>query len=97
MRWVPIVTAIQTVIDMKNAMNVVPGDFVANGHDYRADLARFVREVYALPCTETQLKSVEAALRRNELIRHQQLAAGQESPAEQDANGQRPVPAPVRA
>jgi uncharacterized membrane protein len=69
MRWVPIVTAIQTVIDMKNAMNVVPGEFVANGHDYRADLSRFVREVYDLPCTDAQLANVDKALRRYEVIR----------------------------
>jgi uncharacterized membrane protein len=70
MRWVPIVTAIQTAIDMKNAMNVVPGQFVANGHDYRADLARFVREVYDLSCTNAQIQGVELALRKYELLRH---------------------------
>jgi uncharacterized membrane protein len=71
MRWVPIVTAVQTAIDMKNAMNVVPGVFVANGHDYRADLARFVREVYALPVSDDQLARVEAALRRYEAEREE--------------------------
>jgi uncharacterized membrane protein len=71
MRWSPIITAVQTAIDMKNAMNVVPGDFVADGHDYRADLARFVREVYDLPCSDAQLTKVEAALRKYEVIREQ--------------------------
>jgi uncharacterized membrane protein len=70
MRWAPIITAIHTAIDMKNAMNVVPGEFVANGHDYRADLARFVREVYGLKASEDQLERVEAALRRYELLRY---------------------------
>ena len=28
-----------TCIDVKNAMNVIPGQSVANGHDYRASLA----------------------------------------------------------
>jgi uncharacterized membrane protein len=74
MRWVPIVTAVQTVIDMKNAMNVVPGEFVANGHDYRADLARFVQEVYDLPCSDTQLQRVESALRHYEVLRQQLIA-----------------------
>jgi hypothetical protein len=54
---------------MKNAMNVVPGVFVANGHDYRADLARFIREVYALPVSDEMLQRVEAALRADELAR----------------------------
>jgi uncharacterized membrane protein len=76
MRWVPIITAIQTVIDMKNAMNVVPGEFVANGHDYRADLARFVREVYCLPCTDEQLQRVEAAVRQLEVERSSLIAEG---------------------
>jgi hypothetical protein len=57
---------------MKNAMNVVPGEFVANGHDYRADIARFVREVYDLPCTNEQLSRIESALRRYEVMRQQQ-------------------------
>jgi uncharacterized membrane protein len=77
MRWVPIITAVHTVADMKNAMNVVPGEFVANGHDYRADLARFVREVYGLSCTDSQLERVEAALRKYELLRRQRETNGE--------------------
>jgi len=69
MRWTPIITAVHTAIDMKNAMNVVPGEFVANGHDYRADLARFIREVYSLPCSDDDLTRVEQALRRYEVER----------------------------
>jgi membrane protease YdiL (CAAX protease family) len=80
MRWAPIVTAVQTVIDMQNAMNVVPGEFVANGHDYRADLAHFVREVYDLPCTDEQLGRVEAALRKYELVRQAMQEIGKEAP-----------------
>jgi uncharacterized membrane protein len=89
MRWAPIITAVQTVIDMKNAMNVVPGEFVANGHDYRADLARFVREVYALDCSDSQLERVEAALRTYELLRQEReesaLAAKTEPEAAPEA------------
>jgi len=80
---------------MKNAMNVVPGEFVANGHDYRADLARFVREVYDLPCTDSQIERVEAALRKYELIRQQLTeAAKQEEPAV-SANVPVSTPAPA--
>jgi hypothetical protein len=49
---------------MKNAMEGEPGGFIANGHDYRADLARFVREAYGLSCSDLQLERIEAALRR---------------------------------
>jgi hypothetical protein len=66
---------------MKNAMNVVPGEFVADGHDYRADLARFVREVYDLPCSDAQLERVEAALRKYEVLRQQMTEAEQQQSA----------------
>jgi hypothetical protein len=56
-------------------MNVVPGQFDANGHDYRADLARFVREAYALDCSDDQLARIEEALRQNELTRHRRMSA----------------------
>ena len=51
-QWRSPTTFVQTLVDMKNAANVIPGQFEAKGHDYRADLARFVREVYALPASE---------------------------------------------
>ena len=58
---------------MKNAANVIPGQFEAKGHDYRADLARFIREVYGLPATDNQLAAVEQALRTSELERKRVL------------------------
>jgi uncharacterized membrane protein len=80
-QWRSPTSFVQTLVDMKNAANVIPGQFEAKGHDYRADLARFVREVYALPATDTQLAAVEAALRAAELERKRLLdaakAAGQ--------------------
>jgi uncharacterized membrane protein len=74
-KWITPTTFIQTLIDMKNAMNVTPGEFDANGHDYRADLARFVREAYGLGCSEEQMEQVEAALRRYEVLRQGWLEA----------------------
>jgi uncharacterized membrane protein len=68
-RYGPTVTFLQTLIDMKNSMTVVPGVFEAKGHDYRADLARFVRAVYRLEATEEQMERIEAALRDFELRR----------------------------
>jgi hypothetical protein len=56
---------------MKNAMTVVPGVFEAKGHDYRADLACFVRAVYRLDATEEQMERVEEALRDFETRRAQ--------------------------
>ena len=45
MRWRPITTFFQTLIDMKNAQ--IPGAYRALAHDYRPDLARFVGTVSA--------------------------------------------------
>ena len=76
-QWQSPATFIQTLIDMKNSANVIPGQFEAKGHDYRADLARFVREVYALQASDEQLASIEAALRANELQRAALIKAHQ--------------------
>ena len=74
-QWQSPATFVQTLIDMKNSANMIPGQFEAKGHDYRADLARFVREVYALQASDEQLASIEAALRANELQRAALLKA----------------------
>jgi hypothetical protein len=80
---------------MKNAMDAkpaVPGEFVASGHDYSADLARFVREAYALTCSEAQLDRIERSLRRwqdqlQAVIEAQQAGEAQAAP---EGNGARP-------
>ena len=66
---------------MKNAANVIPGQFEAKGHDYRADLARFIREVYDLEATDIQLAAVEQALRAAELERKRLLDAAKAAKA----------------
>jgi uncharacterized membrane protein len=74
-QWRSPTTFVQTLVDMKNAANVIPGQFEAKGHDYRADLACFIREVYDLPATDDQLAAVERALRAAELERKRLLDA----------------------
>lgn len=64
--WHPLTTFFLTGIDMVNAMNVVPGSFMARGHDYRADLARMVSVAFGLPVREPELLSIDRALRRRE-------------------------------
>jgi uncharacterized membrane protein len=66
-------TFLLTLVDMKNAMNVIPGQFEASGHDYRADLAEFVSAAFGLPVTRPQMKRIEAALRQNEKDRAELL------------------------
>lgn len=65
--WRPYTTFIITLVDVKNAMHVIPGQFVAQGHDYRKDLARFTSLAFNLPIDDVRLERMERALRAREL------------------------------
>ncbi len=65
--WRPLTTFFVTVADVLNSMTVIPGQFGAEGHDYRHDLARFVSAAFRLPCSPEEMERIEAALRRREL------------------------------
>jgi len=69
MRWRPITTFFQSLVDMKNAQ--VPGAYRAWAHDYRPDLARFISEVFDLPASPQQLSDIETALETRESYREQ--------------------------
>lgn len=87
MRWRPFTTFWHTAIDAANAMVTVPGEFRSYGHDYRADMARVVRDAYALPhASDEQLARVEAALRVLEVERARRIEA---------SSDQTPPPAPI--
>ena len=76
MRWRPLITFVQTAMDAANAMVSVPGDFGSFGHDYRADMVRFVRDAYALPAaSDAQVARIEAVLRSLELERAERIKA----------------------
>jgi hypothetical protein len=78
MRWRPLITFVQTAMDAANAMVSVPGEFGSFGHDYRADMVRFVRDAYALPAAdESQVARIEAVLRSLELERAARIKAQQ--------------------
>ncbi|HZY28305.1 MAG TPA: alpha/beta-hydrolase family protein, partial [Jiangellaceae bacterium] len=72
LRWRPITTFFQCLVDMKNAQ--LPGVYRAWAHDYRPDLPRFVSEVYDLSATARQLAGVESALRNRESVRERLFA-----------------------
>ena len=82
MRWRPITTFFQNLVDMKNAQ--LKGSYSAWAHDYRPDLARFMSEVYDLPATPEQMASIDRALEARESYRADLFADGT-------------APAPVRA
>jgi uncharacterized membrane protein len=73
MRWRPVTTFFQVMVDMKNAQT--PGAYLASRHDYRPDLVRFVNEVYGLDADEEQLRIVENAVARREQAREELLKA----------------------
>jgi uncharacterized membrane protein len=76
MRWRPLVTFIQTAMDAANAMVSVPGKFASFGHDYRADMVRFVADTYQLPpASEEQLDRIEQTLVALELDRAERITA----------------------
>jgi hypothetical protein len=54
----------------------VPGEFGSFGHDYRADMVRFVHDAYQLPAaTEEQIGRIEQTLRSLELERAERIKA----------------------
>jgi uncharacterized membrane protein len=74
MHWRPLITFVQTAMDAANAMVSVPGSFGSFGHDYRADMARFVQDAFRLPAgTEQQMAAVEQTLVSLELERAQRI------------------------
>jgi hypothetical protein len=71
-----LITFVQTGMDAMNVLVSEPGEFGSFGHDYRADMARFVRDTYGFPaCTDAQLASVEKTLRSLEIERADNLGA----------------------
>jgi uncharacterized membrane protein len=69
MRWRPLTTFFQLLVDMKNAQ--IPGAYRAWAHDYRPDLPEFIRDVYNLDCTEEQLEAIKVACEQREAFREQ--------------------------
>ncbi|MBI1352447.1 MAG: hypothetical protein GC156_15185 [Actinomycetales bacterium] len=67
MRWRPMTTFFQLLVDMKNAQ--IPGAYRAWAHDYRPDLPEFIRDVYGLTCTPEQMTRIKQACQEREEIR----------------------------
>jgi len=64
--FVPLVSFLVNLADVKNAMSLRPGEFRPSpGHDYRYDTAMAVARAYGLPFDRADL--VETALREREL------------------------------
>ncbi|HEX6219693.1 MAG TPA: alpha/beta-hydrolase family protein, partial [Acidimicrobiia bacterium] len=76
MRWQPVITFIQVVVDAMNAMVITPGEYKSFGHDYRADTLDFVAAAYDLPAIEPEQRdSIHETLVRRELDRARRIRA----------------------
>ena len=75
MRWMPSVAFFQVLVDMKNSATVVPGQFAAKGHDYRADLLPFFHAKLGFETSDAQLERIEGYLEFEELRRSRWIAA----------------------
>jgi uncharacterized membrane protein len=73
MRWRPVTSFFQGLVDMKNAQTS-SGAFGATQHDYRADLPRFLSDVFGLPASEEQLLRIEEILQARETVRERLFA-----------------------
>lgn len=71
MRWMPVITWVQVLVDTLFATQVTPGEFDSRGHDYRADLGAVVCAAYDLPLSPEGMGRLEASLRRLEVERAQ--------------------------
>src|SRR6185436_13456870 len=67
--------AIQVLVDMKNSATVVPGQFDAKGHDYRADLLPFLHETLGFEASPEQLGRIHTWLEQQELRRTEWIKA----------------------
>jgi hypothetical protein len=89
-------------MDAANAMVSVPGAFGSFGHDYRADMVRFVQDAFHLPAaSEQQLGRIEETLRSLELERAQRIKARDPqaapvAPAHRDGQGGSRAGVPLR-
>ena len=87
MRWSPLITFVQVMIDAMNAMRTVPGQCKSFGHDYRGDTAPFVHATYQLAdVTDDQMNAVVETLRQLELERGERIKnANAEAAAESES------------
>jgi uncharacterized membrane protein len=78
MRWQPVITFIQVLVDAMNAMVTVPGEYKSFGHDYRGDTLEFVAAAYDLPAhTEEQASSILETLLAREVDRAERIKPGE--------------------
>ena len=97
MRWYPLITFVQVMVDAMNAMRTVPGEFKSFGHDYRGDTAHFVHAAYQLDdVTDDQMEKVVDTLRQLELERGERIKTAK-AEATEDGESLKRTSRPKRA
>lgn len=76
MRWMPVLTWVQVLIDTLFATHVVPGEFDSRGHDYRGDLGAVVTAAFDLSFAQGTSVRLEESLRRMEIARAAMVQPG---------------------
>lgn len=95
MRWQPVITFLQVIVDAMNAMVTIPGEYKSFGHDYRGDTLDFVSAAYELPeVSAEQRESIEKALKERELDRARRIKGEDEN--ERAAAGVGSVPGSIQ-
>ena len=69
MRFTPVVTAVQVIVDALNAMRPTPGTFRATGHEYTAVLPAAARVAYDLPDPAVPWSAFVEHLERTDAVR----------------------------
>lgn len=76
MRWLPVATWQQVLLDVAYATQAQSGVFRSLGHDYRADLPTLVAAAFA-PAPADRIAAVQAALAERESVRDARLTAAE--------------------
>jgi len=90
MRWLPVTTFFQNLLDMGTAQR--SASYASSAHDYRADLPRFVSEAFDLPVSGEVMARIERAVQRREIVREHLFTVVPEGAGPvvpDDANGDR--------
>jgi uncharacterized membrane protein len=96
-RWLPVVSFVTTFIDLQNALVPTPGIFQEGGHDYRLEIPEALSTTFDLPASESQMASVQKALRERELVweARRQWAKAESQPTPKRAEAEAKVEAKI--
>lgn len=84
-KWYPFTSFVSTLVDVKNAMDVKPGQFEGWGHDYRLDIPRFTLLAYGLDMPDGTFDRMYSALEAREFKWAEDRLVGEQMAQAQEA------------